>query len=289
MAGEAEALDANAAQRRYWNTVAGPRWVASPGFRERRNQESLALLLARLGLSDGESVLEIGCGTGALTLPLAEAVGERGRVVAVDISEPMLGAARQKVGERGLRNVTLLSGDAQVFAFEPAAFDVATSRMGVMFFADPAAAFGNIRGALKPSGRLVFACWAPLAENRHWLISYDVALRHLGPPVPPPAHEPGPLAFGDPDYIRRVLVAAGFAEIAVERAHPTIICGTPEEEARQAVMMGPTARLIEAKNPDEATRQTIAREIEATFVAEASAGPIRLPATIFLVAARRPL
>jgi SAM-dependent methyltransferase len=256
MAGEA--LDANAAQRRYWNTVAGPRWVATPGFRERRNQESLALLLARLGLAGGESVLEIGCGTGALTLPLAEAVGEHGRVVAVDISEPMLGAARQKVGERGLRNVSLLSGDAQVFAFEPAAFDLATSRMGVMFFADPAAAFRNIKGALKPGGWLVFACWAPLAENRHWLISYDVALCHVGPPAPPPAHEPGPLAFGDPDYIRGVLSAAGFTEIAVERAHPTIICGTPEEEARQAVMMGPTARLIEAKNPDEATRQTIA-------------------------------
>jgi SAM-dependent methyltransferase len=284
-----QALDANAAQRRYWNTVAGPRWVAAPGFRERRNQESLALLLARLGLAGGESVLEIGCGTGALTLPLADAVGEHGRIVAVDISEPMLGAARQKVGERGLRNVTLLSGDAQVFAFEWAAFDLATSRMGVMFFADPAAAFHNIAGALKPGGRLVFACWAPLAENRHWLISYDVALRYLGPPAPPPAHEPGPLAFGDPEYIRRILTAAGFAEIAVERAHPTIICGTPEEEAQQAVAMGPTARLIEAKSPDEATRQTIAREIESAFAAEASSGPVRLPATIFLVAARRPI
>ena len=151
----AEALDANAAQRRYWNTVAGPRWVASPGFRERRNQESLALLLARLSLTGGESVLEIGCGTGALTLPLAQAVGEHGRVVAVDISEPMLSAARQKIGERRLRNVTLHSGDAQVFAFEPAAFDLATSRMGVMFFADPPAAFRNIKGALKPGGRLV--------------------------------------------------------------------------------------------------------------------------------------
>jgi SAM-dependent methyltransferase len=217
-----EAIDANAAQRRYWNTVAGPRWVAAPGFRERRNQESLALLLARLGIADGESLLEIGCGTGALTLPLAAAVGERGRVVAVDISEPMLGVARQRVGERGLHNVTLLLGDAQVFEFERAAFDLATSRMGVMFFADPTAAFRNICGALKPGGRLVFACWAPLAENRHWLISYDIALRHLGPPAPPSAHAPGPLAFGDPDYIRRVLSAAGFAEITVERAHPTI-------------------------------------------------------------------
>jgi SAM-dependent methyltransferase len=286
MAGES--VEANAAQRRYWNTVAGPRWVATPGFRERRNQESLALLLARLDLAGGESVLEIGCGTGALTLPLAAAIGERGRVVAVDISEPMLGAARQKVGERGLHNVTLLCGDAQLFAFEPAAFDLATSRMGVMFFADPAAAFRNIMGALKPGGRLVFACWAPLAENRHWLISYDIALRHLGPPAPPPAHEPGPLAFGDPDYTRRVLATAGFAEIAVERAYPRIICGNPVEESQQALMMGPTARLVEEKKPDEATRRTIAREIEAAFAAAASSGPIRLPATIFLVAARRP-
>jgi SAM-dependent methyltransferase len=284
----AETLDANAAQRRYWNTVAGPRWVAAPGFRERRNQESTALLLARLGLGGGESVLEIGCGAGALTVPLAEAVGAQGRVVAVDISEPMLGAARQRVRDSGLENITLVLGDAQVFEFEPAAFDLATSRMGVMFFSDPAAAFRNIGSALKPGGRLVFACWAPLAENRHWLISYDIALRHLGPPAPPPPHEPGPLAFGDPDYIRQFLTAAGFADITVERAHPTIIAGNPEEEAHHALMMGPTARLIEEKDPAEETRQTIAREIEAAFAAEASRGPIRLPATIFLVAARRP-
>jgi SAM-dependent methyltransferase len=283
-----EATDANEAQRHYWNTIAGPRWVASPGFRERRNQESLALLLDCLQIAGGESVLEIGCGTGAVTVPLARAVGEHGRVVAVDISEPMLGAARQRVGESGMHNVTLLPGDAQVLAFEQAAFDVATSRMGVMFFADPVAAFRNIAGALRPGGRLVFACWAPLAENRHWLISCDIALRHLGQPAPSTDHEPGPLAFANPDYIRRILAAAGFGEIMVERAHPTIIGGSPEEESRQALMMGPTARLIEAKKPSEATRQVIADEIAAAFAAEASAGPIRLPATIFLVTARRP-
>jgi SAM-dependent methyltransferase len=283
-----ELPEANAAQRRYWNTVAGPRWVAAPGFRERRNQESIALLLQRLGLAGGESVLEIGCGTGALTLPVAAAVGEHGRVVAVDISEPMLGAARQRVAEHGLTNITLALGDAQVFAFEPGAFDLATSRMGVMFFADPTAAFRNISGALEPGGRLVFACWGPLAENRHWLISYDVALRHLGPPARPEGREPGPLAFGNPDYIKGVLAAAGFVEIAVDRAYPMILCGSPEEEARQALAMGPTARLIEEKRPAEATRQEIAREIEAGFAAAAASGPIRLPATIFLVAARRP-
>jgi len=280
--------DANEAMRHYWNTIAGPRWVAGQGFRERRNEESLALLLACLRLAGGEHVLEIGCGTGAVTLPLAQAVGPHGRVVAVDISEPMLEVARQRVDASGVHNVMLLSGDAQVLAFEQAAFDVATSRMGVMFFADPVAAFRNIAGALKPRGRFVFACWAPLAENRHWLISYDIALRHLGQPAPSADHVPGPLAFADPEYIRRVLAAAGFADIMVERAHPTIIGGNPEEEARQALMMGPTARLIEAKQPDDATRKVIADEIAAAFAAEASAGPIRLPATVFLVTAHRP-
>ncbi len=284
-----EVLDANAAQRRYWNTVAGPRWAAAPGFRERRNQESTALLLARLGITGGENVLEIGCGTGALTVPLAAAVGDHGRLVAVDISEPMLGVARQRVEERGLHNVKLLLGDAQVFEFESAGFDLATSRMGVMFFANPTAAFRNIAGALKPGGRLTFACWGPLTENRHWLISYDIALRHLGPPTPQPANAPSPLAFADPDYIRVLLAGAGFAEVTVERAHPTIIGGGPEEEAQQAMMMGPTARLIEEKTPAELMRATIAREIEAAFAAEASSGPIRLPSTIFVVAARRPV
>jgi SAM-dependent methyltransferase len=280
-------MEANDAQRRYWNEVAGPRWVAGQGFRERRNEESLGLLLDCLRLTGGEHLLEIGCGTGALTLPLAQAVGERGRVVAVDISEPMLGVARQRVAESGLHNITLLLGDAQVFALEPDAFDIATSRMGVMFFADPVAAFRNIHGALKPGGRLVFACWAPLVENRHWLVSYEVAARHLGAPEVPLEQEVGPLAFGNPDYVRGILTAAGFAGIAIERAHPTIIGGSAEEEAQQALMMGPTARLIEAKQPPEATRQTIAEEIAAAFAALASAGPIRMPATIFLVTARK--
>ena len=284
---DGETGEANARQRRYWNEIAGPRWVAAPGFRERRNQESLALLLARLGHTGGKSVLEIGCGTGALTLPMSAAVGEHGHVVAIDISEPMLGLARQRVAERGLHNVTLQLGDAQVFAFEKAAFDLATSRMGVMFFADPAAAFRNIGTAVKPGGRLVFACWAPLAENRHWLISYDVAERYLGPPAPPPAHDPGPLAFGDPGYVNRVLSAAGFAEVNIDRVHPMIVCGSPEEEARQALMMGPTARLIEEKKPPESIRQKIAQEIEAAF-ADAGSGPLRLPATVFVVAARWP-
>ena len=283
-----EVQDANEAMRHYWNTVAGPRWVAGPGFRERRNQESLALLLDRLRLAGGESVLEIGCGTGAVTLPLAQAVGEHGRVVAVDISEPMLAVARQRVGESGLHNVTLLLGDAQVLALRAGRIRCRDLAHGRHVLRRSGGGFPQHRrraeAGRSPGLRLLGA-----ARGEPALADL---LRHRGAPFGPPApsteHEAGPLAFGNPDYIRRILAAAGFAEIAIERAHPTIIGGSPEEEARQALMMGPTARLIEAKKPDEATRQAIAEEIAAAFAAEASAGPIRLPATIFLVTARRP-
>jgi SAM-dependent methyltransferase len=283
-----QAPEANAAMREYWNKVAGPRWAAAPEARERRNRESLEMLLQRLALKGGEQVLEIGPGAAALTIPLATSVGERGRVVAIDISEPMLGAARRRVAERGLGNVELQLGDAQTFVFEKDVFDIATSRMGVMFFADPAAAFRNVATAVKPGGRLVFACWGPLAENRHWLVAHDVAVRHLGPPAAKSPHDPGPLAFADPDYISGVLTAAGFAGIAVERAHPTIVGGTPPEEARMALATGPTARLVEEKDPDAATRERLERDIEAAFAAEARGGELRLPGTIFLVAAHRP-
>jgi SAM-dependent methyltransferase len=180
--GEGSQVDneANAAQREYWNTVAGPRWVGLAGFVEARVRKVNDLLLARSAVVPGEKVLEVGCGTGAATVPLAEAVGDTGEVVGVDISEPMLAGARQRISQSGLGNITLLQADAQTYRFEPESFDLLTSRFGVMFFSDPVAAFRNLRGALRPGGRLCFACWAPLAENRQWLISYEVAVRHLG-------------------------------------------------------------------------------------------------------------
>ena len=279
---------ANTAQHEFWNTVAGPRWVGLGGAVERRVRRVNDLLLARSEVAAGESVLEIGCGTGAATAPFAEAVGERGRVVGIDISEPMLAGARKRIAESGLGNVTLLQADAQVHRFEAGRFDLITSRFGVMFFADPVAAFSNLLPAVRRDGRLCFACWAPLEENRHWLIPYEVALRHLGPPAPTPPHLPGPLAFSDPGYVRSILESAGFADVVIDRETPEIIGSSPEEEAEHACIMGPPARLIDEKKPDDAGRQTIRREMAAAFAAYARNGPMLLPSTVFLVRARRP-
>jgi SAM-dependent methyltransferase len=279
---------ANAAQREYWNTIAGPRWVRLEGFVERRVQAVNVLLLTLSGIVAGERVLEVGCGTGAFTVPLAEAVGERGEVLGADISAAMLASARMRVVEAGLRNVTLMEVDAQTHAFEPDGFDLIASRFGVMFFADPRAAFANLLRAARPGGRLCFACWGPLDANRHWLIPYEVALRHLGPPALKPPRAPGPMAFAEPDYVRSFLGAAGFEAIEMHRETPEILASTPQEEAEHACIMGPSGRLIDEKSPDDATRQTIRREIEDAFAAHLRDGNTRLPSTVFLVMARRP-
>jgi SAM-dependent methyltransferase len=279
---------ANTAQQEYWNTVGGPRWVGLGGLVERRNLVFNDLLLERSAVASDESVLEIGCGTGATTVPLAKAVGPRGRVVGVDISEPMLSGARQRLAESGLGNISLVQADAQVHRLEAGGFDLIVSRFGVMFFADPVAAFSNILPAARPDGRLCFVCWGPIEENRHWMIPYEVALRYLGPPAPTPPHAPGPLAFSDRDYVRSVLERAGFAEIAIDRETPDIIGSTPEEEAEYACVMGPPARLLDEKKPDDTLRGVIRREMIEAFAAYSQAKGMLLPSTVFLVTARRP-
>ena len=280
---------ANAEMRRYWNEVAGPRWVGRLGVQEARNAEMLALLLAAAQAQPGERVLDIGCGTGVTTLPYAQAVGPQGHVTGADISRPMLDAAQRRIDEAGVANVTLLLADAQVHPFPPASFDLLTSRMGVMFFADPVAAFANLFAALKPGGRLCMAVWATLAENEHWKVPLDIAIKHLGPPAPQPAHAPGPHAFGDRDWLRHILASAGFAEVAIEPKHFHIHGDTPAVLAEHVGLFGAVQRLMEEKGADEAARQAIIKETEAAFAAYAGADGVRLPATFLLVSGRRPV
>jgi protein-L-isoaspartate O-methyltransferase len=279
---------ANAEMRRYWNEVAGPRWVGRQAAQEARNVEMLAMLLAAAQAKPGEQVLDIGCGTGVTTQPYAEAVGPSGRVTAVDISQPMLDAARQRIDAAGLRNVTLLLADAQVHLFPPASFDLLTSRCGVMFFADPVAAFSNLIKALRPGGRLCIAVWATLAENVHWKIPFDIAVKHLGPPAPQSARAPGPHAFGDRDYLRGILNSAGFAAIAIEPKDFHIRGETTAVMAEHVGLMGAVQRLMDEKGADEATRHAIIKETETAFAAYAGSDGVRLPATCLLVTARRP-
>jgi SAM-dependent methyltransferase len=161
----------------------------------------------------GESVLDIGCGGGETALDLAQAIAPDGRVVGVDLSAAVLAFARRAA--KGCERVQFVQADAQVFPFEPASFDAAFSRFGVMFFADPTAAFINIRRSLRPNGRLAFVCWRALQENLLDILPLRAASAHLPPQPLPDPDAPGPIAFANPERVRGILQRAGFREIEI--------------------------------------------------------------------------
>src|SRR6478672_1267943 len=143
-----------AEQAAYWNGPGGKMWLGAYDRIQRGIADFSDVVLSAANAQPGERVLDVGCGTGGTTASLAKAVGLGGHVLGVDISEPLIAAAwAQK-----LANAAFEVGDAATYPFAPGAFDLVFSRFGVMFFADPVAAFKNIRRAMKPSGRLVFLC-----------------------------------------------------------------------------------------------------------------------------------
>lgn len=202
------------AQRVYWDGAGGDKWLRRSDDIDANVAPAQRAALATADIRAGGRVLDIGCGTGGSTLALAERVGVNGRVLALDISHAMIGVARNRA--LSLPQVECVVGDAATHAFERESFDLAFSRFGIMFFGDPPAAFANIRGALKPNGKLVFVCWRPIDENPWMRVPLRAVCKHAPRPQRPGPEDPGPFAFGDPARATRVLTAAGFATPRIE-------------------------------------------------------------------------
>ena len=247
----------NKAEIENWNGPVGERWTAYQQALDARIHVYGQQVLGSAGLREGMRVLDVGAGCGDMTLDAARAVGEAGRVVGVDVSRPMLARARERAS--AVSNVELVEHDASTFT-ATAPFDAIISRFGVMFFDDPAAAFTNIRGAIKPGGTLAFVCWQSLADNPWAAVPLSAVLRVLpGPPPPAAPHAPGPFALADPDRLRAILTAAGWTDVALTQfTHAMELGSTLEESLEYASRMGPAARAL--RDADDATR---ARGLEA--------------------------
>ena len=279
----------NAEQAEYWNSESAHRWIACQEALDRRFLPITELLIERARVDRGACVLDVGCGTGATTLRLAGAVGPHGSVLAIDISEPLLAVARRRIMEEGHPNVRFVVGDAQSHRFERASYDLAASRFGVMFFEDPVEAFGNLKHALRPGGRVAFVCWAPLERNPWFALPLEVGVERLGPPEPRPARAPGPLALSDPDYVEEILCTAGLADVRIEQI-ATSLPGAADvrEEAELASQLGPLARLLRERGAYAAMRERMVEELTERLRPYLTADGVRLPALLHLVTAAAP-
>jgi SAM-dependent methyltransferase len=244
------------------------------------------MIFGAAGLRPGANVLDVGCGCGGTTLAAARLVAP-GQAVGLDLSGPMLARARADADAAGLGNVLFLQGDAQVHQLEPARFDVVLSRFGVMFFADPVAAFANIRSATRPGGRLVFACWQPLAANQ-WLLVPGAALAEH---VPPPAgfgssDGPGMFAFADPDRFRPILAAAGWRDVEITPEHASILVGGggSVDDAVDFLRTATIGRTMLA-GADAATADRALASVRAALTPYADDDGVHLGAAVWLVQA----
>ncbi|HET9046290.1 MAG TPA: methyltransferase domain-containing protein [Casimicrobiaceae bacterium] len=235
----------NAAQIAEWNGVQGERWAAL-----QRETDGIVLPFGEAALAvaapkTGERVVDVGCGCGDTTIELARRVGEDGSVLGVDVSRPMLDAARRHPAAAGLPQLAFRECDASA-AELPAPIDLLYSRFGTMFFDDPVAAFTHMRRSLRPDGRTVFVCWRAPRDNPWAMVPLSAARAAVG--VTPPAADPnapGPFAFADDARVRGILADAGFRDIDIRRFDANVSLGpTPRDAAEMTTRIGPTSRLI---------------------------------------------
>ena len=273
----------NAAQAEYWNETAGPVWTSMQVQLDRQTGPLGAAAISALAPTAGQRILDIGCGCGASSWELAALVGAGGSVVGVDLSRPMLEVARGR-GSGGPAP-EFREADAQAGDLGERAFDAAFSRFGVMFFSDPAAAFANIRGAVKPGGRLAFVCWRAMTENPLMYAPAKAAAAFvaLSPPTDPTA--PGPFAFADPARVRAILDDAGWSEISIEPFDTTVGGSGLDEAVALALRLGPLgAALREAPQTLDQVRPAVRTALEAYLTPQG----VMFPAAVWIVMARRP-
>jgi ubiquinone/menaquinone biosynthesis C-methylase UbiE len=277
--------DRNADQIAFWNGPAGEHWTQRQPAQDILLAPISQALIDRAAAKAGERILDIGCGCGATSIALAERVAPSGFVLGVDISVPMLSRARQLAPKKLPLDFAL--ADATVYPFDPASFDLLVSRFGVMFFAEPAVSFANLRKALRPSGRVAFACWREPRENPWMMAPLQAVYQHV-PKLPQQGPEdPGPFAFASAERVNRILSEAGFSAIAMEPCNLSldIAIGRGLDAAVEtALQIGPASRALDG-HPQE-VRAAATRSIRETLTPFLRGDSVPLPASIWIVTAR---
>jgi ubiquinone/menaquinone biosynthesis C-methylase UbiE len=277
----------NAEEIAYWNGPGGQRWLN----RQRAHDALLApirdVLLNRADAHVGEVVLDIGCGCGASAIALAHRVAPTGRVLGIDVSAPMLERARQLAAAN--LPIEFALADATTYPFERGRADLLCSRFGVMFFAEPARSFENMRRGLRAGARLVFTCWREFKLNPWALIPLQQVYRHVPrlPEVGP--EDPGPFSFASAPRVRAVLEQAGFAAIDLQPVDlPLDLAdgGGLEAAVEMAMGVGPASRALD--NQPAALLAAAADSLRAALAPHQVGPAVSLASAVWLVTATNP-
>ena len=274
---------ANPEQAQHWNDRAGRTWVELGDMIDDLLAPFAAMLVDEIGQGDNGRILDVGCGAGAVTLALAQRSGPDGHCLGVDISAPLVEAARARASNQSIVTAEFVQADAESHSFEAGGFDAIVSRFGVMFFGDPVAAFRNLRNAARSGGKLAFIAWRSAAENG-FMTTAERAARAVLPDLPPRDEAaPGQFAFGDGTRIRDILDASGWRDIAVDPVDVT--CVLPRSALRTyATRMGPLGAIFPTLDDD--VRARLVTCLETAFEPFAEGDEMRFTAACWRVTAR---
>jgi SAM-dependent methyltransferase len=277
--------DTNLDQAAAWDGEEGDEWTVHADRYDAACRRYDPHLIDGAHLTGADRVLDVGCGTGISTRDAAK-VAVAGTVTGVDLSARMIAEARRRSTAERLTNARFVVGDAQVYPFGHAAFDVVISRFGGMFFGNPVAGFTNLARALRDDGRLALLSWQELASNDWVLVLRDTLAAGRSLPEPPPG-TPGPFGLADPDDIQHVLTAAGFDDVELAQVREPMYLGADGDDAFSFVArLGITRGLIAGL--DNPTRQAALEALQDLLNTRATTDGVLLGAAGWLVTAHRP-
>jgi len=272
----------NVEQAEAWNGASGRHFIEQRERHERMRGRLTARLLVGAQVEDGENVLDIGCGCGDVTILAARAT-RSGHALGADLSQIQVAEARRLAASAGVTNASFEVADAQVHPFQAAAFDLALSNFGVMFFDDSAAAFGNLRKALRRGGRLAFLCWRTRDENPFFTVGFAEAaaalnLREL--PGPPAA-----FSLADTGRVGTLLSGAGFGGIEFAKVDEPMLIGRDVDDVLEYERASPSvAELVTGLSAAQAAELT--RHVRDRLVTYASPDGVAMPGAAWLVTAQ---
>lgn len=277
----------NAAQIAFWNDKAAVTWTALQERLDSFFGPVATLALEAAAPVAGEGVIDVGCGCGATVLALADRIGATGHVLGLDVSEPMSARARERIAAARIGNAQIIVADASNHVFSQTGADLLFSRFGVMFFADPIAAFANLRRGMRRDGRLLCAVWRALADNSWSNVPLEAARPFLPPQPPADLDSPGPFAFANPDRTLGILARAGWHD-AKMTSHDVPMrfaaTGQLEQATEFATRIGMLARVLAEQQPavHACAREAVTEALKPYDSAEG----IVLPGSIWLISAR---